>query len=79
MPCMCGDSCCPSCGPAQGNSRCPVCRAWASEGGCEDPQRCQDELPNILKEEEEAISQLLMDEEEADRLIQNAKERGIKV
>ena len=32
MPCMCGDFCCPSCGPAQGNSRCPVCRTWASEG-----------------------------------------------
>ena len=31
-PCMCGDFCCPSCGPAQGNSRCPVCRTWASEG-----------------------------------------------
>ena len=34
MPCMCGDICCHSCGPAQGNSRCPICRAWASEG-CE--------------------------------------------
>jgi len=32
MPCMCGDTCCPSCGPAQGNFRCPVCRVWASEG-----------------------------------------------
>jgi len=31
-PCMCGDLCCPSCGPAQGNWRCPVCRAWASDG-----------------------------------------------
>jgi hypothetical protein len=33
-PCMCGDYCCSSCGPAQGNFRCPVCRAWASDG-CE--------------------------------------------
>lgn len=32
MPCMCGDICCPSCGPAQGNWRCPICRVWASEG-----------------------------------------------
>lgn len=32
MPCMCGDLCCSSCGPAQGNSRCPVCHTWASEG-----------------------------------------------
>ncbi len=31
MPCMCGDICCPSCGPAQGNSRCGLCGEWASE------------------------------------------------
>jgi hypothetical protein len=43
MPCMCGDICCPSCGPAQGNHKCEKCGAWASEG-CEhyplkeDPQ-----------------------------------------
>ncbi len=34
MPCMCGDTHCPSCGPAQGNSRCPICRAWLDDG-CE--------------------------------------------
>lgn len=34
MACMCGDICCPSCGPAQGNFRCPSCRAWSSDG-CE--------------------------------------------
>jgi hypothetical protein len=34
MPCMCGDTHCSSCGPAQGNSRCPICRAWADDG-CE--------------------------------------------
>ena len=34
MPCMCGDICCASCGPAQGNWRCPLCGAWASDG-CE--------------------------------------------
>lgn len=32
MPCMCGDLCCWSCGPAQGNERCPICGEWASEG-----------------------------------------------
>jgi hypothetical protein len=32
MACMCGDYCCPSCGPAQGNWKCPVCGEWASEG-----------------------------------------------
>ena len=34
MTCMCGDTRCPSCGVAQGNSRCPICNAWA-EDGCE--------------------------------------------
>ena len=32
MSCMCGDPCCWSCGPAQGNSRCPICNEWISEG-----------------------------------------------
>lgn len=32
MPCMCGDIQCSSCGPAQGNYRCPVCGIWADEG-----------------------------------------------
>lgn len=31
-PCLCGDTQCPSCGPAQGNWRCPICRAWADTG-----------------------------------------------
>ena len=39
--CMCGDYLCPSCGPAQGNSRCDVCGSWESEGGCENPEECQ--------------------------------------
>ena len=43
-PCMCGDVCCSSCGPAQGNFRCVVCGAWASEG-CQDPDRCERERP----------------------------------
>lgn len=30
-PCLCGDTHCPSCGPAQGNWRCPICRAWADD------------------------------------------------
>jgi len=42
-PCMCGDFCCPSCGPAQGNVRCPICGEWESEGGCENPEKCQAE------------------------------------
>jgi hypothetical protein len=34
MTCMCGDTHCGSCGPAQGNSRCPICSSWADDG-CE--------------------------------------------
>lgn len=33
-PCMCGDTHCSSCGPAQGNWQCPICRVWADDG-CE--------------------------------------------
>ena len=33
MACMCGDICCWSCGPAQGNYKC-FCGKWASD--CED-------------------------------------------
>lgn len=39
-PCLCGDLECGSCGPAQGNTRCPICKKWVSEGGCDDPERC---------------------------------------
>lgn len=31
MACMCGDTQCSSCGPAQGNTRCPICRKWADD------------------------------------------------
>ena len=34
MACMCGDTHCHSCGPAQGNFQCPICRNWADDG-CE--------------------------------------------
>jgi len=33
-PCLCGDTQCPSCGPAQGNYRCAICHVWADDG-CE--------------------------------------------
>jgi hypothetical protein len=42
MPCMCGDTYCPSCGPAQGNARCPWCGAWELDGGCQRPDFCSD-------------------------------------
>ncbi len=40
-PCMCGDIYCYSCGPAQGNYRCPVCGKWTADGGCDDPEECE--------------------------------------
>jgi hypothetical protein len=39
--CMCGDTYCRSCGPAQGNNRCSVCKRWTLDGGCEKPEDCQ--------------------------------------
>jgi len=40
MACMCGDLYCLSCGPAQGNYRCPQCGKWSGEGGCDQPEVC---------------------------------------
>jgi phage FluMu protein Com len=40
MPCMCGDTYCHSCGPAQGNHKCYICGAWDADGGCENPEEC---------------------------------------
>jgi hypothetical protein len=51
MPCMCGDSHCSSCGPAQGNRRCPLCGAWADEG-CE---HVDEETGRIKPEFEQAV------------------------
>jgi len=31
MSCMCGDTHCSSCGPAQGNWKCVLCGAWADD------------------------------------------------
>lgn len=49
MPCMCGDPYCSSCGPAQGNFRCPVCLAWGADGGCENPEKCEAEMKEIAR------------------------------
>ncbi len=47
MPCMCGDTHCRSCGPAQGNNRCEACGKWDDDGGCEDPEACKKRLKEI--------------------------------
>ena len=31
MACMCGDTHCWSCGPAQGNSKCELCGSWTDD------------------------------------------------
>lgn len=31
MACMCGDTQCSSCGPAQGNGKCPACGEWQDD------------------------------------------------
>lgn len=54
---MCGDVCCPSCGPAQGNYRCPCCRNWVSEG-CE----CTQEQLEAAEQAEADADQAYADE-----------------
>lgn len=58
MTCMCGDYCCPSCGFAQGNWKCPICNEWASEG-CEhideDTGDLKREFVNQAQEIEEMV------------------------
>ena len=51
-PCLCGDICCPSCGPAQGNYRCHACGRWESDGGCEEPAKCEAILKKMDEDEE---------------------------
>jgi hypothetical protein len=39
--CMCGDTHCWSCGPAQGNNKCHACGIWDDDGGgCQTPVEC---------------------------------------
>jgi len=60
--CLCGDLYCSSCGPMQGNSKCPVCGAWEADGGCADTEKCQAESDRMDRE-------YAAQEEEEDRLI----------
>lgn len=75
MPCMCGDTHCWSCGPAQGNWRCPICRAWADDG-CEHITEDGDGIrpefqvvaDDIARTEAEADVMFAVDLEEEERL-----------
>ena len=72
MACMCGDTCCNSCGPAQGNWKCPICGDWASEG-CEhigddgSDTLPSDVLPRFKARAEAALERERKGEEEMQR------------
>lgn len=55
MPCMCGDTYCPSCGPAQGNAKCPWCGCWEADGGCQRPDFCAEREREAIAQEIEML------------------------
>jgi hypothetical protein len=63
MACMCGDYCCWSCGPAQGNWKCPICGEWASEGCEHIADDDSDLLPGDVKPEFKAAAEAAMQRE----------------
>lgn len=75
MPCMCGDIQCSSCGPAQGNWRCPICRALA-DSGCEHVDEGGNSIRSefrvlveaIVKAEMEATEKWQKEMEESEKL-----------
>lgn len=55
MMCLCGDTYCWSCGPAQGNNCCEVCGSWSEDGGCVNPAECEakaKEMDQLYTEQE---------------------------
>ncbi len=79
MPCMCGDYCCPSCGPAQGNFRCPICEEWASEG-CEHFDEETGELKQEFVKRAQEIAKAEYDyyAQMAEEMKENGYTRSIK-
>lgn len=53
MSCFCGDTHCPSCGPAQGNTQCVICHAWADDG-CDHIDENGDVKPEFVEAAERA-------------------------
>jgi len=80
MACMCGDYCCGSCGPAQGNWHCPICNEWASEG-CEHIDEDTGELKPVHhalaaelgRQEAEGETALVAEIEAAEALVAEMK------
>lgn len=62
--CLCGDTYCWSCGPAQGNAHCEVCGSWSEDGGCENPAECDAkarEMDKLYAEQELEAERLAKD------------------
>lgn len=57
--CMCGDTYCSSCGPAQGNNKCYSCGAWSEDGGCINPEACNE----LAREQDDAYALGLIEDE----------------
>ena len=76
MPCLCGDICCPSCGPAQGNTRCELCRVWATDG-CEHVSRRTGQYKKQYRKQIEALHQYENDlEDQWSREIREIDQEG---
>lgn len=63
MTCMCGDYLCSSCGPAQGNWKCPICNEWASEG-CEHIDEDTGDLKREFVNQAQEIEEMIRQQEE---------------
>lgn len=73
MACMCGDLCCGSCGPAQGNWRCIICGQWASEGCRHIRKTGRNADKTYLKRYQKQADHLQQQEAEAERQEEEAR------
>jgi uncharacterized Zn finger protein (UPF0148 family) len=83
MACMCGDTHCPSCGPAQGNWKCPICGQWAddccehiSEETGELKPEFQAQADEAARVENEMWDQYAKELEESDRLAEEWRQKS---
>lgn len=62
-PYLCGDTHCPSCGPAQGNWQCPICGSWADDT-CEHIGEDGNIKPEFQAKAEEIVRSIQKHEEQ---------------
>lgn len=74
MPCMCGDTQCPSCGPAQGNWKCPICGNWQDDGCEHFGENGNPTSPEVEKQ----LHDIAVAENEADKLWGDAYEKELE-